>query len=1204
MPFPSAVTTATKEAIRAGGFAADQYMLIWSNPIVFQAQINQASFASSFATITYDNVTVGAYTDILSDFTCYVGSSAGDIINASHRFRIRANGSGTVATTTAIYINETSAALTDDLYIMVVKDVRVTAKQPRTIQAADPANYTYPRDYEITFRRLLSSVYGLQCVYAKTLNSSGVADFVLAPSALLADDNATTISTWAWNSDGLAFQAGSSSTQNVTLRASAAGQYMPRVTVTDDVGNSFYFTFKVFVAPADYSSVINLAFGAATIPADTTNWQDVTILADRASNDDLIYRVNNLADETFCALWYPGDNPLLTSDILFAGRFSQESVNNNFSADGNTLLSTQFKVDGLATQLRQVISRRMAILDKTAPAVFGEIEKLTPWRAAHYFITEHTTLANVASVQYLDVTENYRYPRFATGDSSALASIQDLLFTINAAINIAPTWEIEVDRMAWYLADAARNALTTVAGFTMSDVAVMETGGQPVNVQRAYIKPIGRELSGGGVYNTTSGNVQILRATTPAVVQSEGIELATLNRQVLITNSTLSAASTELGQRTADDTAARQPQTILRVAMPAAYVQLVYPHQSRWYTWTIAATDNNRGIAYTSATRWTCRYASLTYSMEYGDFILNADFQLETQGSGYQTLITTPLESGVNYYNPVVPIAPVYANFPEEPNSELADPSAPTQEDAPPFSQEDVAIVNSPNDPATTAAAISGSYPDVALIWQSDKAWKVIGLTSGNPYFYDVTPLLSGFSIEHGRLDHYSETAYILSSSATDAQFLRDPVFGERNWTGQNLSNPFKLIINQGIGKDKLYLYCPETIGGADPWTWTFDFTAESGSDANTTYGQENWTPINTNMGVYVSGTGWVASSYSGASEQRGITIGRDIAAATITSIQVTYDWTKGYFDNPTANPGIDSYFAAGTDTKYTYASALPASDTDRTTTHTHTAVGQTSVRSEVICDTWTGGGGPRSGQCTIKSITLVGTGDNPFSAAGEAGTRYSSDNGVTWENLVSAGTSAASEAGASMIAYSPTSRVGVAIDEDIRQASAGGAFSDEASSHTTSTYALAMTNWDLIGDNNFLFATAASWGGEYLHLVEDGVRTTITPNDGVDLGIPINSKCLWIGADDPYPIFGLFSFGGTIKFAYNRAEGGDTWLFDTTVTANANYLWVKTVNGLYHIFVCDYTVVKYATWDADNANPITFRSIPTPAELEGIAFR
>jgi hypothetical protein len=449
----TALTAAQLDTLRTGEFSGQQFVMIWDNEIIFQAQINQSSFDVSFAQLTFDNVSVGAYTDIKSDFVCFVGSVAGDKINAQHVFRIRADNAGVVSTSSTININQTSAALVDDWYIMVVKDVRCESKQPRTIPGATPSANTYPRDYGITsFRRLKPLAYNLQSCYILQLDINGVADLPLPLQVLVTDADASSISTYAWDSDGLAYQVGNSSSQQPTLRASSPGQYMPRVVFTDDQGNDNYFTFRVFVVPNDLSSVVNLSFGAARISRDNVNGHSCVINANIADARDNRLRIDRVVPYSFVAIWWKTTQPIVTSDIMFIGRINPEVVSaNNVTLQermGIQLFNTNWVLDGVATQMTDVISRRVPILEASAPATFGEVETLTPWRAVVYFLTEHSTIMNVHAFKFSDTSDDYNWPRFSTGDSGALQSVLDILFTVNASLNYLPEGEINVDRQA------------------------------------------------------------------------------------------------------------------------------------------------------------------------------------------------------------------------------------------------------------------------------------------------------------------------------------------------------------------------------------------------------------------------------------------------------------------------------------------------------------------------------------------------------------------------------------------------------------------------------------------------------------------------------------------------------------------------------------------------------------------------------------
>ena len=73
MPFiESALSSGQLAAIRDRPYRADYYFLVWGGNtpesiIVFKARVNQASFTTSFATITFDTVTKGAFTDASED---------------------------------------------------------------------------------------------------------------------------------------------------------------------------------------------------------------------------------------------------------------------------------------------------------------------------------------------------------------------------------------------------------------------------------------------------------------------------------------------------------------------------------------------------------------------------------------------------------------------------------------------------------------------------------------------------------------------------------------------------------------------------------------------------------------------------------------------------------------------------------------------------------------------------------------------------------------------------------------------------------------------------------------------------------------------------------------------------------------------------------------------------------------------------------
>ncbi len=1179
MGFPSALTTTQLNTIRMGEFYTDFYMLIWDAPIIFQAQINQSSFGTSFAQITFDNVTVGAFTDIKSDFKVYISATAGKagLLTATHAFRVRADGSYVVATATVLNINETSAALVDDTYIMIVKDVPIDAKVPRTISGTTPATNSYNRDYAITFRRLLPTVYNLASYYVGVLDSDGIFDLPLAPLELTPDNDSSSISTWLWDIDGLAFEVGSSATQDITARATTAGKYMPRVTFTDNLGNKGYFTFKLWVVPADRSSIVNLSFDAPSISGDTVNGWMCSINANITDKRSALTRIDQLPDQSDCAIWFDSNLPTITSEIVFAGRFQKQTVANQFDQTGNTLLNTSFDIEGMAAQAHRAISRRMAFRDDSTPTVFGEIEDLTPWRAVSYFLTEHTTLPNVAALQYDPNDETFRFPRFGSSDSGALSSVVDLLFTVNGMAMFSPDGEIELQRKAWMLPDSGRNNLAVIASFTTQDMMADAAGGLLFSVVRAYPETVGREVGGGAYYTTATGDIQVLRALTPAVAQSEGQELATVNRQVLLANSTLTAAETELGQRTADDRAARQPQTILTVTMPASYVQVVIPHEAKWYKWTIAETDNNAGESYSTSDRWTCQSVSVGYNPRFGFPTLTAVFKLETQGTGFQTIVATPPAGNVKFFNPVTPVMPTYASFPESEDLYVPDPASIVGSDIPPFSSDDIEKAVVPHDPFISGGGTGGvnkwgermgPRSKELIVWDGSTLWSVKNAFTV-PSFNDVTPAITG-SLTHAQFSRQAPTVWALSNDGDDSQLWRANPFPG---TWKNVDFPaqtFHMIAGTGH-VDSLYIY--DRGGGA------------SGDKDDFSINAQGWTAQN--WGVYLAASYWLHTTETeGFTLARAVTIRHIFATTTITSIEIESDYIFGFFENgASAALQVKVYDAELNPTTVIRINGEDITDGHRFDRWIGREEGIGRITVEMFSHRTTGAE-PASGSVHILSITTN---------ADYAATKYSTDDGVSFEDNVVIGVSltAGTESGIASIPAAEVDRVVVAGEDVIRTADDGGEYDDATEGATAGTYALALAGLSS-DETDYVYAPAAALAGGTLFTIISSAKTDVSPDDGGGAGVIVSALALGVDSRSPERLFGLFDFSGTTKLAYS-ADSGANWQFNTQVTNDAVGLAIKARSGLSEVYVVDAVSLWVGRWSGDATDTLELEEKSTP---------
>ncbi|HMA78485.1 MAG TPA: hypothetical protein VKP88_05155, partial [Candidatus Paceibacterota bacterium] len=228
MPFPTAPSAPQIALMQAGGYSLKQRLLIVPNTVVFSASLTGFTQTNGYAQVSFDTVTTGAFTDIKEGFTIAISSASNfEDVPESNIFRVRADNSGVVSTASTININRTSAALSDGMTILVIKDIREETKEPYI----NDTN-TYFKDFAIEFRRLLPVQTALDTVYVAALDS-GQVDITFPSEWQITDADATTSLTYLTDSDGATFVSSTSASQQPTLRFTSSGHYMPRFRATD-----------------------------------------------------------------------------------------------------------------------------------------------------------------------------------------------------------------------------------------------------------------------------------------------------------------------------------------------------------------------------------------------------------------------------------------------------------------------------------------------------------------------------------------------------------------------------------------------------------------------------------------------------------------------------------------------------------------------------------------------------------------------------------------------------------------------------------------------------------------------------------------------------------------------------------------------------------------------------------------------------------
>jgi hypothetical protein len=72
MGFPTALSANEITVYSQMQFATDCYLMVWGNPVVLAAQVNQPATSTDRYFLSYDSVSAGVYTDALEGMTVYL----------------------------------------------------------------------------------------------------------------------------------------------------------------------------------------------------------------------------------------------------------------------------------------------------------------------------------------------------------------------------------------------------------------------------------------------------------------------------------------------------------------------------------------------------------------------------------------------------------------------------------------------------------------------------------------------------------------------------------------------------------------------------------------------------------------------------------------------------------------------------------------------------------------------------------------------------------------------------------------------------------------------------------------------------------------------------------------------------------------------------------------------------------------------------
>lgn len=679
MGFNTALSGGDYTALRSGGYAARQYAAFCPNTVVFQCEAAESITDTVFAEFGWAGATEGAYTAVKSGMVVLITDGT-DLRKPLFRGRIRK-----AATSSILYINETSFALTSG-YVVTVLDTYDVVEKLRS------GDYV---DWDISFQNLQPEIKGLQSVYFKE-PVSGSAQFNFAPTAQAMADSAT-ISSWSWDLPGATYDSGSSSTQNVTV-SFAEGHRWGRVTVTDSNGVTNTFIFEIYVADETSSTLVYLAADDFRVNGD---WQS-------GWNGSINYfgGVENVLDKTRCVIVtfnsYKSGSPAF-SNIVLSGYLRNEATSVQADERYSRTSQVAYEITGYQAIAGELHAPSLPIRDTASPAAWDDIKLPTTQRVISYLRNRYSTLGSLTACDFVVTDSTWFGSNINLSESSLMDSIQRVADEIKAMMVFAPDGQCRIARNGIFVSTSDRDAQTTVAsGITAADRLRWD-------IQRANTRTVGQVIVGCRVFRTADGGSTGYVATAPAEASGEGQEQQQVTNQLLQADQDETDAKAEAGQRAGDLLEAANPADELTVTFTDGWYWMV-PSPDQWWTFTIAADSNVRGLVYTDTDRWQLLSVSVAYNNETGGKEVTASFRRETQGGLTQILVNV-VPSVVDTPQPVLALLSEYGGVFAPPSTLNYTSDAPIDADLQPFNPRSLGQVGLPM-PTSDAAQEAEYMPE------------------------------------------------------------------------------------------------------------------------------------------------------------------------------------------------------------------------------------------------------------------------------------------------------------------------------------------------------------------------------------------------------------------------------------------------------------------------------------------------------------
>jgi hypothetical protein len=437
----------------------------WSKPklaihvptVVFACQVNQTfDITDGVAECAYNNVTTGAYTDVLAGETAWIGSTPGARDVGIVRVR-------KAPTSTMFYFGETSdVAWANDLYITVVKQIGLWARVPLDSGSTKFMDYDIPFSATNSFYAPPIPVLGPEVAVLELGEAASVTHQPPSAAASWSPVGAT-ITGFAWVAPGASATSGMT-TATPSMTYNAPGWYLIYCTITDSNGQTARGYRWVAVDPDCPPFLIT---GNPAGSADAGGASFGVKLLDGADPSEIV-------DGAMVVLWsqdrYDGQAGSLGpidgyENVITLGRIAGESI--KWAPRGSAV---EFQVQGPAYWLQQMYSPGFTLnYVSGTPSKWEEYATLTVDKTLAHLVSWRSTIAAVMDVFRSGDTRNAKVLRPASGSLWSQLTGEEMAGKILAEPMCNRYGQLFFEVATQHLDEAARDDVPVVMQLTKND---------------------------------------------------------------------------------------------------------------------------------------------------------------------------------------------------------------------------------------------------------------------------------------------------------------------------------------------------------------------------------------------------------------------------------------------------------------------------------------------------------------------------------------------------------------------------------------------------------------------------------------------------------------------------------------------------------------------------------------------------------------